>query len=75
MNLNKPKFWDYKSPNIIAYLLYPIALILRFLNFILIKNKRKKFKIKTICIGNIYLGGTGKTSLCLKLNQILNEKK
>ena len=23
---------------------------------------------------NIYLGGTGKTSLCLKLNQILNEK-
>ena len=46
MNLNKPKFWDYKTPNIIAYLLYPIALILRFLNFILIKNKRKNLKLK-----------------------------
>ena len=31
--------------------------------------------IKTICVGNIYLGGTGKTSLCLKINKILNEKK
>ena len=75
MNLNKPKFWDYKKPNIIAYILYPIALIIKFLNIFLIKNKREKFKIKTICIGNIYLGGTGKTSLTLKLNQILNEKK
>ena len=44
--VNKPKFWDYKTPNIIAYLLYPIALILRFLNFILIKNKEKNLKLK-----------------------------
>ncbi len=25
MNLKKPKFWDYKKPNLKAYLLYPIA--------------------------------------------------
>ena len=26
MNFKKPKFWDYKKPNIIAYLLFPITL-------------------------------------------------
>ena len=31
--------------------------------------------IKTICVGNFYIGGTGKTSLCIKINQILNKKK
>jgi tetraacyldisaccharide 4'-kinase len=28
-----------------------------------------------VCIGNIYIGGTGKTSLSLKLNEILIKKK
>ncbi len=76
MNLKKPKFWDYKKPNIIAYILIPIAFLIRifqFLNFKL-KNK-KKFKIKTICVGNLYLGGTGKTSLSIKINEILGQKK
>ena len=27
--------------------------------------------IKTICIGNIYLGGTGKTTLAIKINNVL----
>ena len=36
--------------------------------------KNKKNKIKTICIGNIYIGGTGKTSLSVKINKILNKK-
>ena len=31
--------------------------------------------IKTICVGNFYIGGTGKTSLCIKINKILNKKK
>ena len=31
--------------------------------------------IKTICIGNFYIGGTGKTSLCIKINKILKKKK
>jgi tetraacyldisaccharide 4'-kinase len=35
---------------------------------------KKKFKIKTVCIGNIYLGGTGKTSLSIKLNKLLNNR-
>ena len=75
MNLKKPKFWDYKRPNIFAYLLQPIAFLLEISNLIKIKSKIRKSKIKTICVGNIYIGGTGKTSLSIKLNEIFNKRK
>ena len=75
MNLKKPKFWDYKKPNTFAYLLLPISYLLRLIKLLRIKSKKKKSKIKTICVGNIYLGGTGKTSLSIKINEILNKKK
>jgi len=75
MNLKKPKFWDYKKPNIIAYLLLPIAFLIQIFVFLFRKTNAQKFKIKIICVGNIYIGGTGKTSLSIKLNQILNQKK
>ena len=75
MNLKKPKFWDYKRPNIYAYLLLPISFLLKIVGYIRIKFKNKKTKIKTICVGNIYVGGTGKTSLSIKINEILNKKK
>ena len=62
MKLKKPQFWDYKKPNIIAYFLLPISFFLQFLNLIKknITTKKKIDNIKTICIGNIYIGGTGK---------------
>lgn len=74
MNLKKPRFWENKKPNLLAYILLPLAKIIQFL--ILLKNyqKRTKFKIKTICIGNIYLGGTGKTSLSIEIKNILEKK-
>ena len=75
MNLKKPKFWDYKSPNILSYLLFPISFLISLLNFLKIKSKFKNPRIKTICVGNIYVGGTGKTSLCIKINEILIKKK
>ena len=74
MSLKKPKFWDLKKPNIIAYLLLPIALLIQTKNFFKIRFKKKKLKIKTICVGNIYIGGTGKTSLCIKINEILQKR-
>ena len=74
MNFKKPKFWDFKKPNIYAYILIPISVILQLLK--LFKNNFKtKLKIKTICIGNIYVGGTGKTSLSIKINNLLTQKK
>ena len=77
MNLKKPKFWDYKKPNIYAYLLFPITLIIKVLNNLsrkLNKIKLNKQKIKTICVGNFYIGGTGKTSLSIEINKILRKK-
>ena len=72
MKLKKPTFWDYKKPNIIAYLLLPFAYLFQFTNFLNVGKKIKLQKIKTICIGNIYLGGTGKTPISIKINKILN---
>ena len=61
MKLIKPKFWDQKKPNLIAYLLFPFTFFIRLNNFFLkIKSKKIYKEIKTICVGNIYLGGTGK---------------
>ena len=76
MNLKKPKFWDYKKPNIYSYFLLPISIVIQIIYFLKTKlNRQKKFNIRTVCVGNIYIGGTGKTSLSLKLNEILIKKK
>ncbi len=75
MNLKKPKFWDYDKPNIYAYLFYPLTFLINFINKFKLKPKIKIRKIKSICIGNIYIGGTGKTSLSIKIKKILDEKK
>jgi len=61
MRLNKPKFWDTKN-NFTSILLFPLSLMV--LLFIYIKKKITKvikFNIPIICVGNIYIGGTGKT--------------
>ena len=75
MNLKKPKFWDQKKPNILAYLLLPVSFLLDLLKLLRFKKKIKKSKIKTIIVGNIYLGGTGKTSLSIKINELLSKRK
>ena len=74
MNLKKPKFWDAKNPNIYAYLLLPLSFLIRLFASFKEKKVNKKIKIKTICVGNIYVGGTGKTSLSIKINEILSKK-
>ena len=74
MNLKKPRFWENEKPNLLAYILLPLAKLIQLLSFLKSKQKKNKFKIKTICIGNIYLGGTGKTSLSIELKNILEKK-
>ncbi len=76
MKFKKPYFWDYKKPNLIAYLLTPLNFIVKINNiFLKIKSKKKYPNIKTICVGNIYVGGTGKTPTALKLYEIFKNKK
>ena len=74
MNFKKPYFWDLPKQNIISYLLLPFSIPLIIRNFIFDFIKRKKTSnIKTICVGNIYIGGTGKTQLTIKIYKILDK--
>lgn len=73
MNIKKPKFWDFKKPNLISYLLIPFTIPLLINNFFLNKKNKKIKEIKSICVGNIYIGGTGKTPSTIKLYEILRK--
>ncbi len=74
MKISKPKFWDFKKPNYLSYLLLPFTLPIILNNYVLsFKKKNNNENIKTICLGNIYVGGTSKTPLTIKLNQILQK--
>ena len=68
----KPNFWQTK--NFISLFLYPLTLITFSINFLKKLNIERNFKIKTICIGHLSAGGTGKTSLAVELNELLKDK-
>ena len=76
MKLYKPNFW--KETNLVSILLFPISLIVKLI--VLMRKtfiKELEFEIPVICVGNIYLGGTGKTPLSINLGKelsILNKK-
>ena len=72
MKLIKPKFWQTK--NFISFILYPLSLVTYLINVSKILFIKKKFAIKTICIGNVFVGGTGKTSLAIEIDELLNKK-
>ncbi len=61
MRLSKPKFWK-KKYSFFAIFLMPLTIVVMLIIFFKKKlTKTIKFNIPIICIGNIYLGGTGKT--------------
>ena len=74
MKFKKPAFWDLPKSNFISYLLIPFTLLIVTKNFLSKFSKKEKFSnIKTICVGNIYLGGTGKTPLTIKIYEIFKK--
>ena len=75
MKILKPKFWKKKN-SLISIILFPISFCIQIL-FILKKKilKKKFFKIPIICVGNIYLGGTGKTPLSIMIAHELKKLK
>lgn len=74
MQFKKPKFWDLKNQSVSSVLLWPFSKLVEFSNLIKKRDKKKFSNIKTICVGNIYIGGTGKTSLAINISKILKDK-
>ena len=73
MKLLKPKFWQHKF-SFFSLILLPISLlVLFFINLKKLLISQKKFDISIICVGNIYIGGTGKTPLSLFIQKELKK--
>ena len=74
MKLKKPKFWN--NVNFLSICLLPLSLITIIFNYLktfIITGFR--FDIPIICVGNIYIGGTGKTPLSIYIYNLLKKKR
>ena len=72
MKIKRPIYLD--TVNLISIILLPLTFFTFLFNNLKKLSPRLKFKVKTICVGNIYIGGTGKTPLVIKINSILKKK-
>ena len=80
MQFKKPLFWDSKKISFWSVLLFPLSIIYLIIIWIvripsIFKKHNNVWPI--ICVGNIYLGGTGKTPLAAEIFKFLksNGKK
>ena len=72
MNFIKPKFWDGNGISPFSIFLFPISLLIKLSGVIrYFLTKPRQSSMPVICVGNIYLGGTGKTPLCIEIFLIL----
>ena len=70
--LKAPKFWYKKKDTYISNSLYPLSLLFRFGTKLRnIISKKNLSEIPIICIGNIVVGGAGKTPVALKIGNLL----
>ena len=76
MKIYKPKFWDKKGRiSLFSILLLPLSIIAIIKNYYENNRIKKNFyDLKTICVGNIYIGGTGKTPLVNNLATYFKKK-
>ncbi len=71
-----PKFWYKKnlSSQILSILFFPFSLL--WIEISLLKKKlikKYKSKLKVICIGNVTIGGTGKTPFAIYTYKLLKK--
>ncbi len=74
MKLKKPKFWN--NVNFISICLLPLSLItIIFNNLKTYIVTGFRFDIPIICVGNIFIGGTGKTPLSIYIYNLLKKRR
>ena len=74
MGFKKPKFWDKKKITSWSILLLPLSIFYLMIFWIVriistFKSHKKKHPV--ICVGNIYVGGTGKTPLAIEIFKLV----
>lgn len=73
MIVKEPRFWYEKAPPFWSYALVPLSALLqgirRLREFL---TRPQKVPCPVICIGNITVGGTGKTPVALKIASLLH---
>lgn len=77
MQFNKPLFWDSKKISFWSILLFPFSILYLIIVWIIrIPSIFKKYNnaCSIICVGNIYLGGTGKTPLTAEIFKFLKSQ-
>ncbi len=70
--LKAPKFWYLKRDTYLSNSLYPLSLLFRLGTKLRTFVSKEKFsELPIICIGNIVVGGAGKTPVSLKIGKML----
>ena len=69
--IKAPLFWKKKS--IISFFLLPFSFFY-YLGYLIYRLSKKEVEIgkPILCIGNIVIGGAGKTPLVIKIRQLLS---
>ena len=76
MKFKTPAFW-FKQTSILAYALLPFSYIYTYLAFCvrcIQKQRSQKLDMPTICVGNLVMGGAGKTPTVLALADLLKSQ-
>jgi len=76
IKISTPLFWKKKF-HLLTIIFLPLSIIYFFLILLNRLNNifSKKISIKIICVGNLYVGGTGKTPLVKKIFNDLKKNK
>ena len=73
--MRQPNFWYFDQPNILAKLLYPLSIIFSLVGRIsLFFVKPWKASVPVICVGNLVVGGAGKTPAAIALATVLKSR-